>query len=60
MNDYCEATGPEPDKKSMAISFSRRKQLMAFATKLAEQVLEKIEKHERCLVRSMVENLLGR
>lgn len=40
------------------IPYDRRRELMDFAFHLAEQVMEKTKNHERCLLRSMVENLL--
>ncbi len=49
--DYMEDSPPR-------ITSTRRRELMAFAAHLAEVVEAKIKKHERCLLRRMVENLM--
>ena len=46
-------------RRDNMISSQRRKELLSLAVKLAEEVEEKTESYERCLLRNMVENLLG-
>lgn len=58
--DDCVGEMSMTDKMPPEIPMSRRKELMAYAGEVAEQVSDKVQKHELCLFNSMCQMLLDR
>ncbi len=55
-DDKCD----DAEEVQPKISYQRRKELMAFAAQLADQIREKVKPHELCLIRRFAEGLLDR
>jgi hypothetical protein len=41
------------------VSFGRRRELLALANEIAELALSRTQPHERCMLRAMVDTLVG-
>lgn len=52
----CEAGGPF--RRREGIPFTRRRELLLMAMKIAEQLEQQTKPYERCLLRAMVESQL--